>query len=576
MIGQRPSSSFPQPQIAVFDADSAQIPSAAPHRRRTDSGRLARTWATQPVPAIIARGQRHRDSGGDPDARRPPPRPSRLPGPRPRLRPRMTRDLSSQRGNQDAGLPATPPKSAPPAAEASRDEPGPSGGHDIAHTPMTTGAGLPGGQASTRPTLRPDPRHAHAADIRPGPSASEARDHSSDREAAATRRPVQHHGPRRVLGPVRTSHAATEPGRVANRRDHVRPGSVDGDDARARSRVARRTATAAPEPDAVNRPRAAAKATGAVERPDAAATTPGTSVTTSRALRWPHDASRPGAAPPDTVVDALSGTATTTPDATSQRQAPTPRHAATAQPDAATVTPGATPQRNPAAVMPRAFPQPDAAPTGASRTLSTAARPDRTGTDASRRSHRSLQSESHSRGDSLNSAPATITSRPEPTPHSRPRLLEQVSRAVRARQYSQRTESAYVGWVRRFVLFHGKKHPSDLDESAVVAFLTYLANECTVSTFNAESGGQRHTLPVQGSARNGHGTTPGCRPSSKAATTSSRAHQGGSQGRTAGDRRYQAPRCLLALWGWSSPAGSTSTTHEGRRYRTTRDHRSPW
>lgn len=65
---------------------------------------------------------------------------------------------------------------------------------------------------------------------------------------------------------------------------------------------------------------------------------------------------------------------------------------------------------------------------------------------------------------------------------SQPRLLEQVSRAVRARQYSFRTESAYVAWVRRFVLFHGKKHPSDLNENAVVAFLTHLANDCSVST----------------------------------------------------------------------------------------------
>ena len=63
----------------------------------------------------------------------------------------------------------------------------------------------------------------------------------------------------------------------------------------------------------------------------------------------------------------------------------------------------------------------------------------------------------------------------------RPRLLEQVRRAVRARQYSRRTEQAYAGWVRRYVLFHGKRHPSELDGSAMAAFLSHLANECNVS-----------------------------------------------------------------------------------------------
>ena len=39
---------------------------------------------------------------------------------------------------------------------------------------------------------------------------------------------------------------------------------------------------------------------------------------------------------------------------------------------------------------------------------------------------------------------------------SKPRLLEQVRGAIRIRHYSRRTEAAYVGWIRRFILFHGK------------------------------------------------------------------------------------------------------------------------
>jgi hypothetical protein len=44
----------------------------------------------------------------------------------------------------------------------------------------------------------------------------------------------------------------------------------------------------------------------------------------------------------------------------------------------------------------------------------------------------------------------------------RRRLLDQVRDAVRLRHYSIRTEEAYVGWVRRFVLFHHKKHPAEM------------------------------------------------------------------------------------------------------------------
>lgn len=64
---------------------------------------------------------------------------------------------------------------------------------------------------------------------------------------------------------------------------------------------------------------------------------------------------------------------------------------------------------------------------------------------------------------------------------SKPKLLDQVRHASRARQLSRRTEEAYVGWVRRYVLFHGKRHPLELDGSAVAAFLSHLANERNVS-----------------------------------------------------------------------------------------------
>ena len=56
-----------------------------------------------------------------------------------------------------------------------------------------------------------------------------------------------------------------------------------------------------------------------------------------------------------------------------------------------------------------------------------------------------------------------------------PRLLDRVRLAIRARHYSLRTEEAYVAWIRRFILFHGKRHPVEMGEAEINAFLTYLA-----------------------------------------------------------------------------------------------------
>ncbi|MGB7220185.1 MAG: integron integrase [Vicinamibacterales bacterium] len=60
-------------------------------------------------------------------------------------------------------------------------------------------------------------------------------------------------------------------------------------------------------------------------------------------------------------------------------------------------------------------------------------------------------------------------------PPSAPRLLDRVRRAIRLRHYSRRTEQAYVAWIRRFIVFHGKRHPQELGEREVTAYLSSLA-----------------------------------------------------------------------------------------------------
>jgi integron integrase len=59
---------------------------------------------------------------------------------------------------------------------------------------------------------------------------------------------------------------------------------------------------------------------------------------------------------------------------------------------------------------------------------------------------------------------------------SAPRLLDRLRIALRTRHYSARTEKAYVAWVRRFILFHGKRHPDTLAEPEIGAFLSSLAD----------------------------------------------------------------------------------------------------
>jgi integron integrase len=57
----------------------------------------------------------------------------------------------------------------------------------------------------------------------------------------------------------------------------------------------------------------------------------------------------------------------------------------------------------------------------------------------------------------------------------KPKLLDRVRHAVRARHYSRRTEKAYVHWIKRYIFFHGKRHPAEMGAPEVTAFLTALA-----------------------------------------------------------------------------------------------------
>ena len=66
-------------------------------------------------------------------------------------------------------------------------------------------------------------------------------------------------------------------------------------------------------------------------------------------------------------------------------------------------------------------------------------------------------------------------------PPARPRLLDQVRDRIRFKHYSLRTEQAYVDWIRRFIRFHGNRHPVELGAGDIERFLTSLAVDGNVA-----------------------------------------------------------------------------------------------
>ena len=70
---------------------------------------------------------------------------------------------------------------------------------------------------------------------------------------------------------------------------------------------------------------------------------------------------------------------------------------------------------------------------------------------------------------------------------SQPRLLDQMREVLRLKHLSYRTEESYVSWVKRFIVFHGKRHPKDLGAPEIRAFLSYLATHEQVAASTQNS-----------------------------------------------------------------------------------------
>jgi len=73
------------------------------------------------------------------------------------------------------------------------------------------------------------------------------------------------------------------------------------------------------------------------------------------------------------------------------------------------------------------------------------------------------------------------TESPSPPSAPKPKLLDQVRQAIRTRHYSPKTEETYVGWIKRFIFFHNKRHPAEMAEPEIARFLSSPASESHVS-----------------------------------------------------------------------------------------------
>jgi hypothetical protein len=81
------------------------------------------------------------------------------------------------------------------------------------------------------------------------------------------------------------------------------------------------------------------------------------------------------------------------------------------------------------------------------------------------------------------------------------KLLDQVRQKLRLRHYAMRTEEAYIDWIRRYILFHHKRHPREMEGREVEAFLTHPVVERCVAASTPKSGARRFAVPASQGAR---------------------------------------------------------------------------
>ena len=80
------------------------------------------------------------------------------------------------------------------------------------------------------------------------------------------------------------------------------------------------------------------------------------------------------------------------------------------------------------------------------------------------------------------------------------KLLDRIRDTIQLKQYSNKTEGAYLFWIKQSLLFHDKKHPQDMAATEVEAFFDLPCCRTESGSIHTKSGPQRHFFPLPGSA----------------------------------------------------------------------------
>ena len=143
-------------------------------------------------------------------------------------------------------------------------------------------------------------------------------------------------------------------------------------------------------------------------------------------------------------------------------------------------------------------------------------------------------------------------------------LLDRVRNRIRLKHYNIRTEQAYCDWIRRFITFRGKRHPSGLDAEEVESFLTSLAVERRVASSTRTKPRVRYSFSTRRCwATNCRGSTASRKRSRRFGCQSCSA-EGSRAGACQTSRRAPADRCVTLRHG-SAHHGGDAPAREGRR-----------
>ena len=156
---------------------------------------------------------------------------------------------------------------------------------------------------------------------------------------------------------------------------------------------------------------------------------------------------------------------------------------------------------------------------------------------------------------------------------AKPRLLDRVRFALRLRHYSRRTEDAYIAWIRRYVLFHGKRHPADMRATELTAFLSS-GGRPPRGGVRPEPGPQRAPVPLPRRARAGRSVARRSRARKASLARPGCPHPRRSPGGSPTVERGPAPHGVLAVWLGTPSARMLPPPCSGRRSRNPPDRRA--